>query len=189
MRAPSARFIAFGLVLAGCGSTAGGTSSSEPAAESVSLLTSTEYTAAVGDLLGVQYALGAGPALAGSTPTASSSPSVALGYRNAAVDIARTATLPANLPALLARVNAGCSTPAGDDGAAGSACAMSFIQQLTPLAFHAASAEGASSAATVGGLIDVYAAVSPTQAFSGGIAAVLQEVLQSPYFLYHLPAR
>jgi hypothetical protein len=173
------------LAATSCGSTAQSGPSGEPTAQTASLLTSSEYVAAVNDLLGVQ-AQGVGPAAAGVTPSAQTAQSIALGYHSAAAQIARTATSPTNLPALLARVNAGCTAPAGDDGAAGAACAVAFIQQLAPQAFRGAAPE---SAATVGGLIDVYAAVSPTQAFSGGIAAVVQEVLQSPYFLYHLPAR
>ncbi len=150
-------------------------------------LTAAEYANTVNDLLGIppsaqDVPLGADSTAGGFAVGGASTDQTAQAYHDSAISIAGIATSAANLPTLLKAAN--CTAPAGNAGGAGAACASAFINEFAPLAFR----HGAVDAATITGLNGVYNAVAVTQAagFSGGMAAVLEEILQSPFFLYHL---
>jgi hypothetical protein len=148
-------------------------------------LTTTEYANTVNDLLSVPpsaqsvplpfdstaggYAVGA-PAVSDSDVQA---------YHDSAVLIASQVV--ANLPSLLA--------PVGCDATTGAACAATFIGSFAPLAFR----HGAVDAATLAGLNQTFATIATAAGgattatgFTMGLQAVIEQVLQSPYFLYHL---
>jgi hypothetical protein len=172
------------LVLSACSGGGGSPESATTLGTSPTLmkLTASEYASAVNDLLSIAPSAQPVPvASAGGSATASaSSDEAALGYHDAAFAIASMATSSNRLGGLLQR--ASCTAPASDSGAAGAACAAAFIQEFAPQAFRGAPID----APTLAGLNEVYTSVAVAQGagFSGGIAAVLQEILQSPYFLY-----
>lgn len=197
MKARSMWATSIALVLAGCsGSGTGGqekTGGSAPGAatdQPLALLTAAEYADSVGVLLDVAPSAQTVPLTADSTGTgfATNTPSadeIAQAFHASAIQIAGTVTSSARLSALLH--DAGCAAPSGNSGTAGAACAAAFITEFAPLAFRQTTVD----APTLAGLNGVYAAVAVTRGagFSGGIAAVLEEILQSPYFLYKgLPA-
>jgi hypothetical protein len=155
--------------------------------QSLTKLTAVEYANTVNDLLGVppsaqSVALTADSTAGGFAVGGASSDTTADDYHDSAVAIATLVTSGASLPGLLRAAN--CAPPADGTGASGAACASALIGELAPLAFR----HGPVDAPTLAGLNDLYTAVATTQGagFSGGIAAVLEEILQSPYFLYHL---
>jgi hypothetical protein len=193
MNASSTLPTALLVVFFGCsgGTTGGGTepgngsSSLGPSAvQRVTKLTPAEYASAVSDLLGIVPS--AQPAAMSGVSTASGFASataaaddMALSYYDSAFAIATLATSAAHMRTLLQ--GAACVAPSGNSGSAGAACAAAFIDALAPLAFR----NGPVDAATLAGLKGVYTAVAVTQGggFSSGVAAVIEEVLQSPYFL------
>jgi hypothetical protein len=155
--------------------------------QTITKLTAVEYANTVNDLLGIPPNLQTVPLSADSTAGGfaiggASTDDTAQAYHDSALSIAAIATSAANLPTLLKA--ASCTAPAANSGSGGVACASAFISEFAPLAFR----HGPLDAATLAGLNALYTAVGVTQAagFSGGIAAVLEEILQSPYFLYHL---
>jgi hypothetical protein len=156
--------------------------------QTVTKLTAVEYANTVNDLLGIPPSQQTVPLDADSTAGGfsiggASTDDTAQAYHDSAISIATIATSATNLPTLLKA--AGCTVPAGNTATgAGTTCATAFINEFAPLAFR----HGPVDAATIAGLNALYTAVGVTQAagFSGGIAAVLEEILQSPYFLYHL---
>jgi len=163
--------------------------------ETITKLTAVEYANTVNDLLGIPPSeqtvpLGADSTAGGFAIGGASTDDTAQAYYSSALSIAAIATSAANLPTLLKA--AGCTAPAADSGAAGATCASAFINEFAPLAFRhgpVSSAPGAVLDATmITELNALYTAVGVTQAagFAAGIAAVLEEILQSPYFLYHL---
>lgn len=142
-------------------------------------LTATEYANTINDLLGISPANQTVPLNTDSPAGEFSagqgqSTSIAQEYHDSAVALATQAV--ANLTTLL--------QPAGCSISAGASCASSFINYIAPLAYR----HGTVDPATITALNAVYTAVStgtggtPTL----GIEAVLQEILQSPYFLYKL---
>src|SRR5580658_2076526 len=155
--------------------------------QSLTKLTAVEYANTVNDLLGVPPSAQSVPLSADSTAGGfavggASSDTTADAYHDSAVAIATLLTSATSLPSLLQGAN--CAPPADGMGPSGAACASALIGELAPLAFR----HGPVDAATLAGLNDLYTAVATTQGagFSGGTAAVLEEILQSPYFLYHL---
>src|SRR5271166_6169921 len=159
-------------------------------------LTAAEYANTVNDLFGSAIGLatsmvppsaqtvplGADTSAGGFSIGGAATDQTAQAYHDSALVIANVVTSATNLPTL---VKAACPTlPAANSGGAGATCASAFINELAPLAFR----HGTVDAATIMGLNNVYQAVAVTDAagFSGGIAAVIEEMLQSPYFLYHL---
>jgi len=164
--------------------------------ETITKLTDVEYADTVNDLFGSALGLttSLAPPAAQTVPLSADSTAggfniggastddTAQAYHDSAIQIATMVTSAANLPSLLKL--AACTAPAANAGAAGATCASAFINAFAPLAFR----HGAVDAATIAGLNGVYTAVAVTDAagFSGGMAAVLEEILQSPYFLYHL---
>jgi hypothetical protein len=156
-------------------------------AETITKLTAVEYANTVNDLLGIPPSAQTVPLSADSTAGGfsvggASSDTTAQAYHDSALAIATLATSATSLPNLLKA--ASCTAPAADSGSAGAACATAFIAEFAPLAFR----HGPVDAPTLAGLNGVYTAVAVTGAagFTAGIAAVLEEILQSPYFLYHL---
>ncbi len=155
--------------------------------QTITKLTAVEYANTVNDLLGIPPSQQTVPLSADSTAGGfsiggASTDDTAQAYHDSAISIATIATSATNLPSLLKAAN--CTAPAANAAAAGTACATAFINEFAPLAFR----HGPVDAATLAGLTSLYTAVGVTQAagFSGGIAAVIEEILQSPYFLYHL---
>jgi hypothetical protein len=155
--------------------------------ETITKLTDIEYANTVNDLLNIPASeqtvpLGADSSVGGFFVGGASTDQTADAYQQSALQIATLATSAANLSALLKP--AACTAPAGDSGSAGAACATAFINEFAPLAFR----HGPVDATTLAGLTALYTAVAVTQGngFTAGTSAVLQEILQSPYFLYHL---
>jgi hypothetical protein len=153
----------------------------------ITKLTDIEYANTVNDLLGIPasqqtVSLGADSSSGGFFIGGASTDQTADAYQSSALQIATLATSATNLPSLLKAAN--CTAPAGNAGADGAACAAAFINEFAPLAFR----HGLVDAATLAGLTALYTAVAVTQAqgFTEGVSAVIQEILQSPYFLYHL---
>jgi hypothetical protein len=66
-------------------------------------------------------------------------------------------------------------------GAAATTCASKFIDGYAPKAFRRPIDDDTRKA-----LNDLYGVVSAQYGFSAGIQAVIEQMLQSPYFLYHL---
>ena len=156
------------------GAAGTGDETSSVTAEPTWRLTNVEYANTVHDLLGTTSALALAPdgAAAGySAGVAAGDPEV-LDYHQAAIQIAADAVQ--NLAQL-----APC---AGTDVSANAAaCAAKFIDGFAPKAFRRPL-----DADTRTALNQFYAAVSAQFGFSSGIQALLEELLQSPYFLYHL---
>jgi hypothetical protein len=155
--------------------------------QTITKLTAVEYANTVNDLLGIPpnlqtVPLGADSTAGGFAIGGASTDDTAQAYHDSALSIAAIATSATNMSTLLKA--AGCTAPAGNAGAAGATCASAFINEFAPLAYR----HGPVDAATTTELNGLYTAVAVTQAagFSGGIAAVLEEILQSPFFLYHL---
>jgi hypothetical protein len=148
-------------------------------------LTETEYVNTVNDLLSVPPNAQSVPLPPDSTAGgfAVGAPAVAdsdvQGYHDSAVSIASQVV--ANLPSLLA--------PVGCDATTGAACAAKFIASFAPLAFR----HGTVDPATIAGLNQTFATIATAaggatsaMGFTMGLQAVIEQVLQSPYFLYHL---
>lgn len=148
-------------------------------------LTETEYVNTVNDLLSVPPSAQSAPLPVDSTATgfAVGTPAVAdfdvQRYHDSAVSIASQVV--ANLTALLA--------PVACDATAGAACAAKFIDSFAPLAFR----HGAVDPATLAGLNQTFVTIASAvggatsaMGFTMGLQAVIEQVLQSPYFLYHL---
>jgi uncharacterized protein DUF1592/uncharacterized protein DUF1588/uncharacterized protein DUF1595/uncharacterized protein DUF1587 len=142
-------------------------------------LTDTEYANTISDLLGVAPSaqtvpLAADSSAGGFAVGAEQGDAVAQAYHDSAVALATLAV--ANITKLLEPVN--CSVSAG------ASCAAAFINYFAPLAYR----HGAVDAATIAGLNGVYATVSSATGGTPtlGIQAVLEAIMQSPYFLYKL---
>jgi hypothetical protein len=154
--------------------------------QTVTTLTKAEYANTVHDLLGVppseQTALRIDKAIAGgfAVGTSSTSELDAMAYHDSAVQIAAVVTSAANLASLL--MPAGCSAPADDGATSGAACASAFVAELARRAYR----HGPVDAPTLAALGMVYSSVSASSGFTAGIAAVVETILQSPSFLYHL---
>jgi hypothetical protein len=190
MKARTTCLAALSVAFLGCGSGAGtepSTGGSSPTAtldEAITRLTPAEYTSAVNKLFGIAPAAQPVPIGGDSTGTfagvAPSADDLALADYDSAVAIAMIATSAAHMGTMLQQAN--CTAPAGNGGSEGAACAAAFLNQVAPLAFH----NGRVDAPTLAGLNGLYTTVAVTQGagFSAGVAAVIKEVLQSPYFLY-----
>jgi hypothetical protein len=192
MKARSTCLAAFSVVFLGCSSGTGagteqGNAGSSPTAtldEAITRITPAEYASAVNKLFGI--APTAQPTPIGGSSTSAvigevrSADDIALSDYDSALAIASIATSADHMATLLQQAH--CAAPAGNGGSAGAACAEAFINQVAPLAFQ----NGPVDAPTIAGLNGVYSSVAVTQGagFTGGMAAVIEEVLQSPYFLY-----
>src|SRR5580700_8986428 len=173
---------AFLVGFLGCGGGAdqqsGGLNASSTLDQSITRISPAEYAAAVNNLFGIPPSA---QLVAASDSTATGSPDdAALADYDAAFAVATMATTAAHMSTLLQAAN--CTAPDGNGGSAGAACAAAFISAVAPLAFR----NGPVDAPTFAGLNGLYTTVAVSQGagFSGGMAAVVEEVLQSPYFLY-----
>jgi uncharacterized protein DUF1595 len=183
MKARSTYAMAFLVTLVGCsaGTSVGPEQGSQPGAgQPATRLTSEEYSGAVSDLFGLPPSSQPVALVGASASATQSADDMALSDYDSAVAIATMATSSSHLGTILQA--ASCSAPQGNSGIAGSACAAAFVREIAPRAFQA----GPVDAPTLAGLNGVYDAVAVKQGagFSGGIAAVIEEILQSPYFLY-----
>jgi uncharacterized protein DUF1595 len=188
MKARTTCLTVLSVVFLGCGTGAepsqGSSSPTATLDEAITRLTPAEYASAVNKLFGIAPAAQPVPIVGDSTGAfagvARSADDVALADYDAAVALATIATSAAHLGTMLQEAH--CAAPAGNGGSEGAACAAAFISQVAPLAFR----NGPVDAPTLAGLNGLYTTVAVTQGagFSGGLAAVIEEVLQSPYFLY-----
>jgi hypothetical protein len=136
-------------------------------------LTSLQYMNSVRDLLGIPVSVELDPdgsSEGGFWIGAPASDSSVRSYHNAAIAIATTAVTAANLP----RVVTCSATPTA-------ACAATFIDTLAPKAFRRPLEASQRTA-----LNQVFTTINGKYGFSAGIQAVIETILQSPSFLYHL---
>jgi Protein of unknown function (DUF1595)/Protein of unknown function (DUF1587) len=136
-------------------------------------LTNLEYVNSVRDLLkGVRVTTPLDPdgAMAGYRAGLVAGDATVAAYRAAAIEAAAAANVVALVPCDAATVTA---KPAE--------CAAKFIDAVAPQAYRRA-LDADSRAALVG----LYTTVSAKFGFEAGVRAMIEEVLQSPYFLYHL---
>ncbi len=147
---------------------------SDVTAEPTWRLTNVEYSNTVQDLLGLTSAVALAPdgAAAGYSAGQEAGDPEVLDYHQAAIQLAADAVK--NVSRL-----APCTASDASPGAA--ACAAKFIDSFAPKAFRRPI-----DADTRAALSQFYAAVAAKFGFASGIQALLEEMLQSPYFLYHL---
>lgn len=136
-------------------------------------LTNLEYQNSVRDLLqGVEVKTPLDPdgAIAGYKVGQVAGDATVTAYRDAAIEAAAAANLAKLVP---------CDTAA--QAAMPADCAGKFVDAVGPKAYRRP-VDAASRAAMLG----LFTAVSAQFGFEAGIRALLEEILQSPYFLYHL---
>lgn len=136
-------------------------------------LTTAQYTNSAHDLLGIPVSVALDPDDAseggfwiGGRPSETSSRK----YRDAAITIATSATSAANL----SKVVSCAATPTA-------ACASTFIDSFAPKAFRRPL-----EASQRTELNKVFTTINAKYGFAVGIQAVIEAILQSPSFLYHL---
>jgi hypothetical protein len=137
-------------------------------------LTNIEYANTVHDLLGFTPTVPLDPdgAAGGFSAGLGAGDASVIAYHASAIDIAAKAIT--NVQTLT-----GCA--ATSTGAAATTCASKFVDTFGPKVFRRPIDDGLRTS-----LNGLYAAVSAQYGFSAGIQSVLEEMLQSPYFLYHL---
>jgi hypothetical protein len=140
-------------------------------------LTNAEYGNSVNDLLGLSDALtiplDPDGASGGYNVGLVASQATVEAYHAAAVQLAAEAVtkdLATLVPCTAAQITAMPGT-----------CASNFISTFVPTAFRRPI-----DAATSAALLNIFTTTSAQFGFNAGIQGVLEEVLQSPYFLYHL---
>jgi hypothetical protein len=164
-----------GMVDPGVGdNTAGGAGTSPVIVQPTWRLTNIEYANTVHDLLGFTPTVPLDPdgAAGGFSAGLGAGDASVIAYHASAIDIAAKAA--ANLQTLV-----GCA--ATTTGAAATTCASKFIDAFGPKIFRRPIDDGLRTS-----LNGLYSAVSAQYGFTAGIQSVLEEMLQSPYFLYHL---
>jgi len=157
----------------GGGGSNGPVTGSEVMVEPSWRLTNAEYVNSVKDLLGVEITSPLDPdaSAAGFSAGLVAGDSTVAAYHTAAMQAsAQTAALTKLVPCDQAAITA---TPAD--------CAGKFIDAIGPKAFRRPLDAG-----TRAGLLDTYTKVSTKFGFNAGIQGVVEHLLQSPYFLYHL---
>jgi hypothetical protein len=188
MRAPSIWPAALVVALLGCGGGTGagidqgsvGLTTSSTVDQSITRISPAEYATAVNNLFGIAPSAQPVAVTDSKAVGVAQADDQAFADYDAAFAVATMATSATHMSTLLQ--GASCVAPDGNSGTSGAACAAAFVREVAPLAFRS----GPVDAATLAGLNDLYTTVAVTQGagFSGGIAAVVEEVLQSPYFLY-----
>jgi hypothetical protein len=135
-------------------------------------LTNLEYRNSVQDLLGIQVTTPLDPdgAMAGYKVGQAAGDATVAAYYSAAIEAAKAANLQTLVPCDAAAIAA---TPAD--------CAAKFIDAVAPKAFRRP-VDADSHAA----LLAVYTDIAAQFGFDAGIRGLIEELLQSPYFLYHL---
>ena len=136
-------------------------------------LTNAEYKNTVRDLFGIDASSPLDPdgAAAGFSAGLAAGDATVSAYHSAAIQVASQTT------ALLAKVP--CDQPAITANPAD--CAAKFIDTVGPQAFRRPL-----DADTRAGLLSLFSSVNAKFGFNGGLQALVEEMLQSPYFLYHL---
>jgi len=152
---------------------AGGVGTSPVIVQPTWRLTNLEYANTVHDLLGLTPTVPLDPdgAAGGFSAGLGAGDASVLAYHTSAIDIATKAVAMPSLVPCAATVT----------GAAATTCAAKFIDTFAPRAFRRPLDDGTRTA-----LNGLYNTVSAMYGFTSGIQAVLEETLQSPYFLYHL---
>jgi hypothetical protein len=137
-------------------------------------LTNVEFANTVRDLLGVAVTTSLDPdgAIAGYSAGQVAEDAAVEAYHDAAIQIAADAA-----PEVIQNVPCDPSQIVLDP----KTCGAKFIDAFLPKAFRRPL-----DAATKAGLNDFFVSVSTRFGFAAGIQALLEEILQSPYFLYHL---
>jgi hypothetical protein len=136
-------------------------------------LSNAEYANTVHDLLGIDVTTPLDPdgAAAGFNAGIQAGDATVLAYHSAAIEAAtQNAALLKLVPCTQAQITA---TPAD--------CAAKFIDAIGPKAFRRPL-----DSDTRTGLTALFGTVSAQFGFNGGLQALVEEILQSPYFLYHL---
>ena len=164
---------ATGTVPTGAGAPSVGATGSEVTAQPTWRLTNMEYANTIRDLLGIDVTTPLDPdgATAGYTTGLGAGDAAVSGYHAAAELVSsQTAVLlklvPCDAPTIAA-------TPAD--------CAAKFVDAIGPKAFRRPL-----DADTRSSLTSTFAAVNAKFGFNAGLQALTEEILQSPYFLYHL---
>lgn len=135
-------------------------------------LTNHEYASSVKDLFGVTVATPLDPdgAAAGYRVGLVAGDATVQAYHDAAVEVSGAINQDKLAPCDAAAVAAG-----------GADCAAKFIDAIAPKAFrHPVDAE------TRAGLVALFAGISKQFGYAAGIRGLVEQFLQSPYFLYHL---
>jgi len=176
---------ASGTATAGSGTTTGGngpTSGGSPGgnpdtgspiqAAPTWRLTNREYTSSVKDLLGVTVDTPLDPdgAVAGYRAGLVAGDATVEAYHDAAVAAAAAVNVQQLAPCDAAAVTAG-----------GADCAAKFIDAIGPRAFRRPV-----DADTRAGLVALFGAISKQFGYDSAVRGLVEELLQSPYFLYHL---
>jgi hypothetical protein len=136
-------------------------------------LTSTQYVNSVRDLLGIPVSVALDPddsSDGGFWVGGPASETSVRAYRAAAITIATSAVSAANL----AKVVPCSATPTA-------ACASTFIDTLAPKAFRRPLEASQRTA-----LNTAFTTINGKYGFTAGIQAVIEAIIQSPSFLYHL---
>lgn len=162
-----------GMGAAGTGATSGQPTGSEVTEEPTWRLTNTEYTNTLRDLLGIDVTTPLDPdgAAAGYTAGLGAGDAAVSGYHAAALSVSsQTAQLLKLVPCDASTIVA---TPAD--------CAAKFIDAIGPKAFRRPL-----DADTRTALTTLFGVVNAQFGFNAGVQALTEQMLQSPYFLYHL---
>jgi hypothetical protein len=136
-------------------------------------LSNAEYVNSVHDLLGITLTTPLDPdgAAAGFSAGLVAGDATVRAYHAAAIEASgQTAALLKLVPCDAATITA---TPA--------VCAGKFIDAVAPLAFRRPL-----DAATRAGLVALFGTVNTQFGFNAGLQGLVEQMLQSPYFLYHL---
>lgn len=135
-------------------------------------LTNLEYASSVKDLFGVAVSTPLDPdgAMAGYRTGLVAGDATVQAYYAAALEVAAAVNLQQLAP---------CDTAIAAAG--GAECAAKFIDALAPKAFrHPVDAEARA------GLVALFGGISQKFGYEAGIRGLVEQILQSPYFLYHL---
>ena len=164
-----------GTSTGGLGSTGGDgqVTGSEINSQPTWRLTNAEYANSVRDLLGVTVTTPLDPdgAAAGFSVGLNAGDATVRAYHSAAMEAgAQTAALLKAVPCDAAAITA---NPAD--------CAAKFIDAVGPKAFRRPL-----DADTRAGLVSLFGAVNAKFGFNAGLQGLVEQMLQSPYFLYHL---
>jgi hypothetical protein len=136
-------------------------------------LTSQEYMNSARDLLGIPVSVALDPddsSDGGYWVGGPASETSVRAYHNAAISIAASAVSAANL----AKVVPCSATPTA-------ACASTFIDTLGPKAFRRPLEASQKTA-----LVNAFTTINGKYGFAAGIQTIIEAILQSPSFLYHL---
>ena len=158
---------------AGASGSAGAPTGAEIMTQPSWRLTNTEYKNTVHDLFGIDATTPLDPdgAAAGFSAGLVAGDATVAAYRGSAIQVAsQSAALLTKVPCDQAAITANPTD-----------CATKFIDAVGPKAFRRPL-----DADTRSALIALFGKVQPQFGFNAGLQAIVEEMLQSPYFLYHL---